>query len=100
MPAVEQIVRREAAGTASQHPFRRRIENALLGDARKRGETHQWMYDRLSLTVLLETCGFTAISVVDHATSRIPGWNSLGLDVEPDGQPYKPHSLYIEAERG
>jgi SAM-dependent methyltransferase len=97
---IEQIVRREAAGTASQHPFRRRIENALLGDARKRGETHQWMYDRLSLTVLLETCGFTAISVVDHATSRIPGWNSLGLDVEPDGQPYKPHSLYIEAEKG
>jgi SAM-dependent methyltransferase len=97
---IEQIVRREAAGTASQRPLRRRIENALLGDARKRGETHQWMYDRLSLTALLETCGFTAISVVDHATSRIPGWNSLELDVEADGQPYKPHSLYIEAQKG
>jgi SAM-dependent methyltransferase len=97
---IEQIVRREAAGTASQRPLRRRIENALLGDARKRGETHQWMYDRLSLTGLLETCGFTAISVVDHATSRIPGWNSLELDVEADGQPYKPHSLYIEAQKG
>ena len=97
---IEQIARREAAGTAAQPPLRRRIENALLGDARKRGETHQWMYDRLTLTALLERSGFTAISVVDHATSRIPGWSELGLDAEPDGQPYKPDSLYMEAEKG
>jgi SAM-dependent methyltransferase len=97
---IEQIVRREAAGTASQRPLRRRIENALLGDARKRGETHQWMYDRLTLAALLERSGFTATSVVDHATSGIPGWNDLGLDAEPDGQPYKPGSLYMEAEKG
>lgn len=97
---IEQIVRREAAGTASQPPLRRRIENALLGDARKRGETHQWMYDRLTLAALLERCGFTATAVVDHTTSRIPGWNELGLDAEPDGRPYKPGSLYMEAEKG
>jgi SAM-dependent methyltransferase len=97
---IEQIVRREAAGTASQRTLRRRIENALLGDARKRGETHQWMYDRLTLGALLERSGFTAISVVDHSTSRIPGWNDLGLDAEPDGRPYKPDSLYMEARKG
>lgn len=96
---IEQIVRRQAAGTAAQRPLRRRVENALLGDARKRGETHQWMYDRLTLGALLERSGFTAISVVDHETSRIPGWNDLGLDAEPDGRPYKPDSLYMEAER-
>jgi SAM-dependent methyltransferase len=97
---IEQIARREAAGTASQRPLRRRIENALLGDARKRGETHQWMYDRLTLAALLDRSGFTAISAADHVTSRIPGWNDLGLDAEPDGQPYKRDSLYMEAEKG
>jgi SAM-dependent methyltransferase len=96
---IEQIVRREAAGTAVQRPLRRRIENTLLGDARKRGETHQWMYDRLTLAALLERSGFTDISVVDHTESRIPGWNDLGLDAEPDGRPYKPDSLYMEAQK-
>jgi SAM-dependent methyltransferase len=97
---IEQIVRREAAGTAAQRPLRRWIENAFLGDARERGETHQWMYDRLTLAALLERSGFTATSVVDHTTSRIPGWNELGLDTEPDGRPYKPDSLYMEAVKG
>jgi SAM-dependent methyltransferase len=96
---IEQIVRREAAGTAAQGGLRRKAENALLGDARRRGETHQWMYDRLTLTALLERSGFTAITVLDHAISRIPGWDALGLDAEPDGQPYKPDSLYVEAEK-
>jgi SAM-dependent methyltransferase len=96
---IEQIARREASGTSQQAPLRRKVENTLLGDARKRGETHQWMYDRVTLAALLEQTGFTAISVVDHATSRIPGWSELGLDVEPDGQPYKIHSLFMEAEK-
>lgn len=96
---LDQLVRREAAGTASQPPLRRWVENLLLGDARKRGETHQWMYDRLTLPSLLDRSGFVAISVVDHQTSAIPGWNGLQLDVEPDGSPYKPGSLYVEAQK-
>lgn len=96
---IEQIARREASGTSHQAPLRRKVENAALGDARRRGETHQWMYDRVTLAALLERTGFTAVSVVDHATSRIPGWSELGLDIEADGRPYKIHSLYMEAEK-
>lgn len=42
-PMLLMSVRREAYGTSQQRPFRRFVENLLLGDARKRGETHQWM---------------------------------------------------------
>ena len=38
---IEQCVRKEAAGTSKQKNVRRFIENIILGDARKRGETHQ-----------------------------------------------------------
>jgi SAM-dependent methyltransferase len=94
-----QMVRREAAGTSQQAPFQRRLENLLLGDARKRGETHMWMWDRVSLTEALSQAGFQEIEVVDWRTSRIPDWNELGLDRGPDGGEYKPESLYVEALR-
>ena len=94
---VEQMVRDEAFGSSRQSPLRRRIENRLLGDARKRGETHRWMYDRFNLPAILEESGFKQITVHDHETSGIPGWNRSGLDQNPDGQPYKPGSLYVEA---
>jgi SAM-dependent methyltransferase len=46
---LEQSVRRESATTRLQPSFRRFVENLVLGDARRRGETHQWMYDRFNL---------------------------------------------------
>lgn len=51
---IEQSVRRESFSTSQQKPFRRFVENVILGDARKRGETHQWMYDKISIKLLLE----------------------------------------------
>jgi len=48
-PMLLQSVRREASGTSQQRPLRRFVENFVLGDARKRGHTHQWMYDRFNL---------------------------------------------------
>lgn len=96
---VEQMVRREAAGSSQQPPARRRIENALLGDARKRGETHQWMWDRVNITAALEAAGFRDITLQSHDTSRIDDWTGFGLDQVADGSEYKPGSLYVECTK-
>jgi ubiquinone/menaquinone biosynthesis C-methylase UbiE len=94
-----QMVRREAAGTSQQPPFQRRLENLLLGDARKRGETHRWMWDQVNLPEALTRAGFRDIHILDWQTSRIPDWKELALDKGPDGGEYKPRSLYVEALR-
>lgn len=94
---IEQMVRREAAGTSEQPSLRRFAENLFLGDARRRGETHQWMYDRLNLSFLLVSTGFRDVRVLDYQTSAIPGWRMIGLDELGNGEEYKPGSLYLEA---
>lgn len=96
---IEQMVRREAYWTAQKAPRRRRIENLLLGDARKRGETHQWMWDRFSLPAELKAAGFHEARVLTHTESRIPDWRGYGLDETTGGAEYKPGSLYVEAIR-
>ena len=96
---IEQMVRREAFETSQQRPLRRKLENLALGDARKRGETHQWMYDRITLPLVLERAGFRDVTVVDETKSAIVEWDSLDLDRGPDGGEYKPGSLYVEALR-
>lgn len=93
-----QMVRREADGTSKQRPARRWLENLVLGDARRRGETHMWMWDRVNLPQALETAGFTDVRIVDYQTSRVPGWDALGLDRDATTE-YKPESLYVEAFR-
>lgn len=60
---LEQSVRKEAYWTRKQKPIRRFFENLILGDARKRGETHQWMYDQISLKALLTTLGYREVYV-------------------------------------
>ncbi|TYQ25777.1 class I SAM-dependent methyltransferase [Pseudanabaena sp. UWO310] len=67
-----------------------------IGLFRNSGEIHQWMYDRFSLAILLEECGFVNIRVCQAHESRIPDFNSYGLDVI-DGKVRKPDSLFIEA---
>lgn len=94
----EQSVRREGVGTAHQPAFIRLIERVVLGDARRKGETHQWMYDRVSLRIKLETVGFREVTLHSFDTSGYPRWNEVGLDREGAGA-YKPGSLYIEAIR-
>ena len=94
---LEQCVRKEAYGTSKQPPMRRYVENRILGDARKRAETHQWMYDRFNLKQILEDVGFNGVRVVDYKTSSIPSWDVYGLDRNSDNSEYKPRSLYMEA---
>jgi SAM-dependent methyltransferase len=93
----EQMVRKKAYGTSQQPLIIRWLENAILGDARNRGETHQWMYDRFNLTHLLSQNGFKNIEILGFNKSSIPDWESFGLETKEDGSEYKPHSLYVEA---
>jgi SAM-dependent methyltransferase len=94
---LEQSVRKEASGTSRQKPLRRLLENMLLGDARSRGETHQWMYDRFNLPHLLKKLRYSQVHVLDYKTSLIKHWSDYGLDVDDEGDQYKPDSLYVEA---
>ena len=66
------------------------------GRFRQKGETHRWMYDRYSLSVLLSKCGLKSIKQQTATESYIPDWTSFNLDTEPDGTVYKPDSLYME----
>lgn len=96
---IDQMVRKEAAGTSEQPTLRRLVENLLLGDARRRGETHQWMYDRINLSTLLTETGFHDIRVLDHRTSAIPRWDEIRLDELDSGEEYIEGSLYVEARK-
>lgn len=98
-PMIEQSVRRRAAGTSQQSPPRQFVENLLLGDARRRGETHQWMYDRFNLSALLTRLGYHDPRVERFNTSRIPGWNEYALDQDGLGTEYKTESLYLEVQK-
>jgi hypothetical protein len=79
--------------------LRKRLENLILGDARRRGETHQWMYDRISLIALLTRVGFRGPQICRFDTSSIPDWNDYGLDRGADGGEHFKGSLYVEARK-
>ncbi|MBN1481474.1 methyltransferase domain-containing protein [candidate division KSB1 bacterium] len=96
---IEQSVRREAFGTTRQKPVRRFLENLVLGDARRRGETHQWMYDRINLAALLSDVGFKAPRVCVYNQGQIPQWCKYRLEVDELDREYKPDSLYMEANK-
>lgn len=97
----DQMVRTESSGTMQQrNPVKRAIEKLLRGGADKTGENHRWMYDRHSLGRLLGDLGFADIRQHSAATSSVPEWDEFAhLDRDPDGTPYKPHSLYLEARK-
>jgi predicted SAM-dependent methyltransferase len=62
------------------------------------GEKHRWMYDRLSLKLLLEYSNFNCISAEKYNSSKIKNFNEYKLDINEDGTPYKGiSSLYMEA---
>jgi predicted SAM-dependent methyltransferase len=74
------------------------LRSAIVDDSRI-GEKHRWMYDRHGLSLLLKRCGFADILFLSATRSQIPNFNEDFLDVEPDGQVYKPNSLYCEARK-
>ncbi len=70
-----------------------------IGRFRQGGEIHQWMYDRYSLSKILEKHGFSKVIQRSATESYIDNWMNFNLDTEPDGTVYKPDSLYMEAVR-
>lgn len=77
----------------------REREALNVGLFRLSGEPHLNMYDEQSLTALLAGCGFIRIRRCAADKSVIRNWADLPLDVEEDGTPYKPSSLYVEADK-
>jgi predicted SAM-dependent methyltransferase len=68
------------------------------GVFRNSGEIHRQMYDRLSLSLLLKSCGFRQVNIVDPFKSQIPGFSKFKLDVV-NGEVRKPDSIFIEATK-
>lgn len=97
-PILEQSVRRQSRAVVHTWPaIIQRAMTVAIGDARKRGETHQWMYDDVTLSHLLLSCDFVDTTVCDPYSSAIEGWKGINLDLE-NGSEYKPKSLYLEAQ--
>ena len=61
------------------------------------GEKHKHMYDRISLTDLLQYSGFDKIFIQNPTDSLIPSWSTYCLDVNSKGDIRKTDSLYVEA---
>jgi SAM-dependent methyltransferase len=97
---IEQLARRESGHTREQPPLRRFLENKLLGDARRRGEAHMWMYDRFSLIALLTQLSYRNPEIQQFNSSRIASWNEYGLDRNETGGEYHiAKSLYVEVQK-
>lgn len=69
-----------------------------IGKFRLDGEIHYWLYDRYSLSKLLETCGFKEMRIKTPIDSDISDWGMYALDVKDD-QAYDPTSLFMEARK-
>jgi len=68
-------------------------------DPRRTAEITKWMYDRLSLQLLLEKCKFVDAVVKDYASSDIPDWSRYDFDRSSEGDyPFEP-SVYVEGRK-
>ena len=94
---IDQMVPKHPRERLSRPFLVRLAEHFLIGNSEKSGTLHRWMYDAHSLLQLLTDQGFVSASRFTHNTSNISDWNSFQLDLNIDGSPYKPFSLYIEA---
>jgi predicted SAM-dependent methyltransferase len=69
-------------------------------EPRHTGEAHRWMYDRLSLELLLNEAGFVDFEVKNFQDSDIPYWDRYNLDRSASGNfPRKPDSIYVEGKK-
>jgi len=96
---IGQCVQENSVGTTRQLRLQRILEKLVLGSAKKRGQTHQWMYDRINLKLLLIKSGFSNIRNLNYNVSDIKNWNNYGLDMNKDKSVYKKRSLYMECTK-
>ena len=78
----------------------RRVKLVLIGgDPRMAGEANKWMYDRVSLKLLLEAQGFKHYAVKDFRDSEIKNWDRYDFDRSNYGDyPLEP-SIYVECRK-
>jgi predicted SAM-dependent methyltransferase len=88
-------IKRAASNLYHRLPLR---EARKVGNFRMKGENHLWMYDRVSLSLLLKRNGFIAIEEKAYDTSEIENWNQYELDAK-DGEAVDPTSLFMEAKK-
>lgn len=82
-----------------------KIYRTLFGDPQAKdygefalsGEKHKWMYDEYGLGKLLENNNFKSVTPLSYNASKIPNFEKYALEVDDDGNEYKPNCLYIEA---
>lgn len=79
------------AGQEAQQDFK-------AGQFWNSGEHHKWMYDSYSLGQLLESVGFSEVTVRGAEDSFLDGFGTEGLDTV-GGRERKPESMYIEARK-
>jgi predicted SAM-dependent methyltransferase len=103
--------RAQRGKTLDKRPFKSRlksrVKSAIQGiagvgrnvDFRRSGEVHQWMYDRVSLRLLLSECGFENIAQVSAFDTTIEDWNEYKSLDQEDGEARKPDSLFLEARK-
>jgi len=94
---IEKVIRR-----CKWFLFNRRMEKAsreINGDPRKTLEINKWMYDRLSLKIPLEECGFREYKVKTYKDSDIRDWDQFDLDKSNHGDHAIEPSLYVEARK-
>lgn len=89
-------------GRELHRQLKQKLKSLTAGsqDPRKTGEAHKWMYDRLSLKLLLGEIGFVDFAVRSFNQSDIPHWGKYNLDKSKTAdQPRKPDSLYAECRK-
>jgi SAM-dependent methyltransferase len=95
----DQMVQRVPKTRKDSNALVRFAETILIGDTARAGILHRWMYDRFSLSHLLAQVGFVNMQRHTPVSSAILGWPDFCLDTFPDGEVYKPDSLYLEGVR-
>jgi len=93
-------VRRRFKRLLTQLALDQRQKKALeIGLFRLSGQVHQWLYDRYSLSEILNESGFANPEPKEANQSAIPDWAAFHLEVTPEGRIIKPDSLFMEARK-
>lgn len=108
----ETLLERLTTATVSSliHSVRWRVIDAIdrgyatrlqrsMTEPRNTGELNKWMYDELSLEMLLGAGGFGEHRRQDHRSSMIPDWDRYNFDQSTRGPHAVEPSLYFESRR-
>ncbi|OFZ53875.1 MAG: hypothetical protein A3D92_25405 [Bacteroidetes bacterium RIFCSPHIGHO2_02_FULL_44_7] len=93
-----QKITRKWTYTVYEKKLRKKLKE-INGDPHKTKERVRWMYDRLSLRLLVEKTGFTEFARKDFNTSDIPNWDKYKLDQSNYGKYALDPSVYVECRK-